>query len=158
MTSISDHGRNCDSVFDNIASVADAPPRMRPVVLTRLRLQASPIKVAAWAFSPAVATMTTRSALLTSSIRFLVRPARSLSHPGMEKPCPGGSPANADAMKKLALFHRSWARCLTTASLARSRAITLTYRGFELGSLIRNRASAAVVTRALSLSIGLYTE
>src|ERR1700675_3186045 len=76
MTSMSDHGRSCASVFDSISSVADAPPMMSPVVLTRLRLQASPINVAAWAFSPAVATMTTRSAPSTSSIRSFVRLAR----------------------------------------------------------------------------------
>ena len=51
------------------------------VVVTRLTLQASPMIEAACALSPAAATITTRSALLTSSIRFLVRPARSLSQP-----------------------------------------------------------------------------
>src|SRR5215468_2908093 len=153
MTSISDHGRNCDSVFDSISSVADAPPKMRPVVLTRLRLQASPTNAAAWEFSPAVATITTRSAPLTSSIRSLVRPARSLSQPCIEKPRPGGVPANADAVKKLALFQRRPARRLTSASLPGSSAMTLTCRGLELGASIRNRASAAVDILALSLNI-----
>src|SRR5215468_364643 len=155
MTSISDHGRNCDSVFDSISSVADTPPKMRPVVLTRLRLQASPISAAAWEFSPAVATITTRSAPLTSLTRSLVRPARSLSQPCMEKPRPGGTPANADAVKKLALFQRRSARCLTTVSLAASSAMTLTCRSLELGASIRNRASAAVDILALSLSIAV---
>src|ERR1700730_2215919 len=167
MTSISDHGRNRDSVFDSISSVAAPPPRMRPVVLTRLRLHASPIKVAAGTFSPAVATMTTRSALPTSSIKSLVRPARSLNQPCIEKlPAPGApslpSPAcgrrwgggeNAEAVKKAALFQRNRARCLTSASLGPSSAMTLTCRGFEFGALIRNRASAALDILALSLSI-----
>src|SRR5260221_10541709 len=128
---------------------------MRPVVLPRLRLQASPISAAAWTLSPAVATMTTRSAPLTSSTRSLVRPARSLSQPCTEKPRPGGAPANADAVKKLALFQRRSARCLTSASLAGSSAMTLTCRGLEFGASIRNRASAAVDILALSLSIAV---
>ena len=80
---------------------------------------------AACAFSPAVATMTTRSALLTSSIRSLVRPARSLSQPCMEKRSASSRPRRAngsDAVKKLALSQRDCARSLTTRSLAADRA------------------------------------
>src|SRR2546425_12640805 len=99
--------------------------------------------------------MTTRSAPLTSSIRSLVRPARSLSQPCTEKPRSGGAPANADAVKKLALFQRRCARCLTSAAPLGSSAITLTCRGLELGASIRNRASAAVDIFALSLSIAV---
>src|SRR5258708_11526688 len=104
MTSISDHGRICDSVFDSISSEADAPPRMSPVVVIRLRLQASPISAAAWAFSPAVATMTTRSAVSTSFIRSLVRPARSLSQPCMEKLPAGGRAPEDEGAEKSAAF------------------------------------------------------
>src|SRR6266852_2988729 len=100
--------------------------------------------------------MTTRSAVLTSSIRSLVRPARSLSQPCIEKPRPGGAPANAEAVKKLALFQRRSARCLTSASLVGSSAMTLKCRGLELGASIRNRASAAVDILALSLSIVVF--
>ena len=71
----------------------------------------------------------------------------------MEKPRAGGSPANAEAVKKLALFQRSCASCLTTVSLVGSSAMTLTRRGFEFGALMRNRASAALDIRALSDSM-----
>ena len=54
--------------------------------VTRLTLHASPMIEAAEAFSPAFATITTRSALATSSIRFLVRPARSLSQRRSSRP------------------------------------------------------------------------
>ena len=71
---------------------------------------------AAAASSPAAATITTRSALLTSSIRFLVRPARSLSQP--EKLSPAfGTPPNADAVKNVARFHFCCDSSLTTRSL-----------------------------------------
>src|SRR5215831_10502630 len=99
--------------------------------------------------------MTTRSAPLTSSTRSLVRPARSLSQPCMEKPRSGGAPANAEAVKKLALFQRRSARRLTSASLPASSAMTLMCRGLELGASIRNRASAAVDILALSVSIAV---
>src|SRR5579871_6438985 len=151
MTSISDHGRSWASVFDSMSSVTDGPLRMRLVVLTRLRLQASPISAAAWTSCPEVATMTTRSALPASSIRSRVRPVRSASQPCMEKPRPGGAPANAEAVKKLALFQRRWASDATTVSLAWSSAMTLTRPGLELGASIRNRASAPLDILALSL-------
>ena len=86
------------------------------MVVTRLTLQASPMIEAACALSPAAATITTRSALLTSSIRFLVRPARSLSQP--EKLSPAfGAPPNADAVKNVARFHFRCDISLTTRSL-----------------------------------------
>src|SRR5215510_1768667 len=97
--------------------------------------------------------MTTRSAVLTSSIRFLVRPARSLSQPLTENASffPG-VPANDDAVRKVALLHCDPASCLIAASLGRSSAMTLTARAFEFGASMRKRASAAVAMRALSLS------
>ncbi len=86
------------------------------MVITRLTLQASPMIEAACALSPAAATITTRSALSTSSIRFLVRPARSLSQPAKLSPC-RGAPPNADAVKKVARFQLRCASSLTTRSL-----------------------------------------
>src|SRR5260370_41536808 len=110
---MSDHGRNAASVLDRASSDLLGPPRMRPVVLMRLALQASPMIVAACALAPAVATMTTRSAGPTSSLRSLVRPAMSRSPPDIEKLSPRfGAPAEADAVKKLALFHACAARRL----------------------------------------------
>src|SRR5260370_24126478 len=115
---MSDHGRNAASVLDRASSDLLGPPRMRPVVLMRLALQASPMMVAAAAFSPAVATITTRSAELTSSTRSLVRPARSLSQPPKEKGSENGSPRrgapeNDDAVRKLARCHGDCASSLT---------------------------------------------
>src|SRR5690348_1471030 len=105
--------------------------------------------------SPAVTTMTTRSAVLISARRSLVRPVRSLSHPAIEN---GAllrvAPSKAEAVRKVAPFHLRLARCFTTASLGWSSAITFTARGFELGALMRKRASAADDMRADSLSMG----
>src|SRR5229473_8326196 len=151
---MSDHGRSAASVLDRASSDLLGPPRMRPVVLMRLALQASPMMVAAWAFSPAVATITTRSAEPTSSIRSLVRPAMSLSQPVIEKLSPRfGALAKADAVKKLALFQACSASRLMTRSLGASSAMILMTRVFELGASMRNRASAADDILALSLTI-----
>src|SRR5262245_33256914 len=128
---------------------------MSAVVMTWLTLQASPMMAAAWAFSPAAAIITTRSALAISSIRFFVRPARSVSHSG-EKRCALRG-ANADAVKKVARVHARAARCLATRSLDASSAMTLTLRGCELGASMRNLASAAVVARAHWLIIVVST-
>ena len=100
-TSISAQGRRWDSVFDSASSDLSAPPRISPVVITRLRLHASPMIEAACALSPAAATITTRSAVSTSSTRFLVRPARSESQPAKLSPAFGASP-NAEAVKNVA--------------------------------------------------------
>ena len=57
---------------------------------------------AAPALSPALATITTKSAEAISSTRFLVRPARSLSQPPSEKrsgALPEVLPAKAEAVK-----------------------------------------------------------
>src|SRR5215471_4757631 len=155
ITSISAHGRNCASVRDSASSDTDAVPIIKAVVVTRRRLQVSPMMEAACASSPAPAIITTRSAVLISSTRSLVRPARSCSQPLIENGLSPGSWRNAlakaDAVRKLAWFHEARARRSTTRSLGRSSAITLTARGFEFGSLIRKRCSSAVVTRALSL-------
>src|SRR5436305_7587009 len=127
---------------------------IRPVVLIRLALAASPMIAAAWAFSPAVATITIRSADATSSIRSLVRPATSLSQPVIEKSLPlAGAPENAEAVKKVAWFHFAWASRLTTRSAGVSSAMILIARGFEFGASMRKRASAADAIRALSLCI-----
>src|SRR4051812_225088 len=116
ITSISDHGRRCDSVFDSASSETDGLLSTKAVVITRFTLQASPMIEAACAGSPAAATITTRSALLTSSIRFLVRPAMSLSQP--EKLSPAlGAPPNADAVKNVAPFQVRCDISLTTRSL-----------------------------------------
>ena len=117
------------------------------VVLTRFRLQASPMIEAASAFWPAVAIITTRSAWSISSIRLLVWPARSASHPAIENGCPAGGPL-VGAVKNAACGHSDCASRLTTATHSRSSAITLTERGRELGASIRKRASAALAARA----------
>src|ERR1700722_10794167 len=154
ITSIMACGRKALSIFDRTSSLDDAPPRISAVVITCLRLQASPISAAAAAFSPALATITTRSALSTSAIKSLVRPARSLSQPPMENGSPArGAPENADAVRKLARCQGERASSLTTRSLGASSAITLTVRGREFGALMRNLASAAELIRADSLSI-----
>src|SRR5215210_8744923 len=115
-------------------------------------LQASPMMAAASAFCPGVAIITTRSALVTSSTRFLVRPARSLSQPSTEnRAFWRGALANAEAVKNVAARHCDCASSLTTSSLGLSRAMTFTTRACEFGSLIRNLASAAELMRALSL-------
>src|SRR5215217_9015757 len=107
---------------------------------------------AASAFWPGVAIITTRSAVVTSSIRFLVRPAKSLSQPFTEnRAVSRGALAKAEAVKNVAAAHEDCARSLTTCSLGLSSAMTLTARGFEFGSLMRNLASAAELIRALSL-------
>src|SRR5260221_808449 len=154
MTSISAQGRRCDSVLDNASSDTVLPPSTSAVVITRLTLHASPMIDAACAFSPAAATITTRSALLTSSIRSLVRPARSNSQPAKLSPWRGVLP-NADAVKNVALFHWRCASSLTTRSLGASSAITLAERGLEFGASMRNRASAALDMRADSLCISI---
>src|SRR5271169_43689 len=129
ITSIMACGRNWASIFDSTSSLDVAPPRISAVVITCLMLQASPIIAAAAAFSPAVATITTRSAEFTSSTRFLVRPARSLSQPFMENLSPFfGAPEKAVAVRKLARCQGDWARSLTTRSLGASSAITLMAR------------------------------
>src|SRR5580700_266368 len=100
ITSIMACGRSCASIFDMVSSLEDAQPSISAVVMTWLWLQASLMIAAAAAFSPAVATMTTRSALLTSAIRSLVRPARSLSQPLTENFSPfRGAPEKADAVR-----------------------------------------------------------
>src|SRR5262245_42464060 len=111
---------------------------------------------AAPALSPALATITTRSAEAISSTRFLVRPARSLSQPPSEKrsgALPEAAPAKAEAVRKLAPCHELRASSLTTRSLAASSAMTLTARGREFGASMRNFASAAELMRADSLCI-----
>src|SRR5258708_14250442 len=158
ITSIMTCGRNCASIFEMVSSLDEAPPRISAVVITCLTLQASPMMAAAAAFSPAVATITTRSAVLTSSTRSLVRPARSVSQPPKEKGSENGSPRrgapeNDDAVRKLARCHGDCASSLTMRSLWASSAITLTARGCEFGRSMRNFASAAELIRADSLCI-----
>src|SRR4030088_2799322 len=115
---------------------------MRPVVLTRLRLQASPIMAAAEALSPAVATITTRSAESTSLIRSVVRPATSLSQPVIEKLSSlRGAPEKAEAVKKLAWLQAACASRLTTRSLGGSSAMILMARGLGVGASVRKGAS-----------------
>src|SRR5207247_1511781 len=57
------------------------------------------------------------------------------------------------AVKNVAWFQTAPASRLTTASPAASSAITLIARGIEFGACTRNRASAAELMRADSLSI-----
>src|ERR1700733_5902424 len=149
ITSIMACGRSCASIFDMVSSLDVALPRISAVVITCLTLQASLMIAAAAAFSPAVATMTTRSALLTSSTRSLVRPARSLSQPFMENgsSC-RGAPEKAVAVRKVAPCHGACASSLTARSAGGSSAITLTARGLELGAAMRNLACAAEAIRA----------
>ena len=116
ITSMSDHGRRYDSVFDNASSETDGLLNTSAVVITRLTLHASPMIEAACALSPAAAIITTRSALSTSSIRFLVRPAMSLSQPEKLSPALGALP-KADAVKNVAPFQVRWDISLTTRSL-----------------------------------------
>src|ERR1700685_353131 len=47
ITSIMTCGRNCASIFDSVSSLEEAPPRINAVVITCLRLQASPMIAAA---------------------------------------------------------------------------------------------------------------
>src|SRR4051794_20073423 len=109
---------------------------------------------AASAVSPALATITTRSAVLTSSISLMVRPARSLSQAFIDQSAPAcGGLSKCTEAKNDALFHSPSASFFTTASLRLSSAMTLIARGLEFGALMRNLASSAVVIRALSLSI-----
>src|SRR5215472_17004264 len=114
------------------------------------------MSAAAPALSSALATITTRSAEAISSMRFLVRPARSLSQPPSEKRSgapPEVAPAKAEAVRKVAPCQASHANCLTTRSPAVSSAITLTARGREFGASMRNLASVAELMRADSLCI-----
>ena len=78
-----------------------ARPTTRAVVMMRRSLQALPMSVAASAWPPGPATITTRSAAPTSSVRFRV---------------------NVSAVKKVACFHEPAASRRTTASAARHRA------------------------------------
>src|SRR3981189_486881 len=107
---------------------------IKAMVINLRPAQASPITPAACAQVPALDTITTRSAVATSSTSALVRPARSLSQALIDQPSPlGGVPSNLSEVKKLAPCHVRCATSLTTRSLAASSATTLTARGLELG-------------------------
>src|SRR2546426_6381710 len=130
-----DHGRSCNSVFDIAASGADVTPTTSPVVITRLRLQASPMIAAAYARPPGVAIMTTRSASSTSSARLRGWPARSLNHPIAENSLlTGGTAERAAAVKNVVCSQPPFASGLTTLSLDVSSAMTLTIREQELAA------------------------
>src|SRR5262245_13867460 len=104
------------------------------VVITLRALQASAITEATSALVPALATITIRSALAISSIRFLVRPARSESHALIEERSPLlGAPSTFGAVKNVARCQLPCASRLTTASLGGSSATTFTARGEEFG-------------------------
>ena len=127
-------GRRLASVRDSSSSVLSLLPMISAVVITLRTAQASAITAAAPGFVPALATITMRSADATSSIRSLVRPARSDSHAFMVQPSPPrGAPSNLTEAKKLAHCQGPSASRLTTASLGGSSAITFTARGFEFG-------------------------
>src|SRR5262245_55617652 len=107
---------------------------IRAVVITLRVLQASAITAAAAASVPALEIITTRSAVATSSIRPLVRPARSDSQVFIAAPSADfGPPSNLGAVKNVACFQGCLASRLTTASLGGSRATTFTARGLEFG-------------------------
>src|SRR5207248_11402084 len=111
---------------------------------------------AAPALSPALATITTRSADAISSTRFLVRPARSLSQPPSEKrsgALADAAAAKADAVRKVAPCQEPRANSFTTRSLPASSAMTLTARGREFDASIRKFASAAELLRADALGM-----
>src|SRR5262245_17905945 len=101
-TTIMACGRSWARDLDSPSSDCASLPRTRAVVITRLTLQASPMIAAACAFSPDAAIITTRSALSTSSMRLLVRPARSFSQPSMENGAASAGVVKAEAVKKLA--------------------------------------------------------
>src|SRR4029079_12806601 len=150
MTTISDHGRSCASVFEMSASAASAAPTINAVVVTRRSLQARPISAAAWPRRRAAATMITWSALSTASRMRVCRPSNVVSHPSS---APGpAAPTPSGDLRNVAWFQRSSASRATNGSLAGSSAMTLVARTRAFGSWMRNRSAAAVVMRADSLS------
>src|SRR5882762_2336278 len=64
------------------------------IVITLRAAQASPMTAAACALLPALDTITTRSAVATSSTSALVRPARSLSQALIDQPSPAAALAS----------------------------------------------------------------
>src|SRR6266478_7443083 len=108
MTSIEAWGRRLASVFDSSSFDLVSLPMINAVVITLRTPQASAMTAAASALVPALDTITTRSAVATSSTRSLVRPARSLSQAFIDQPSPLlGAPSNLSAVKKVARCHRS---------------------------------------------------
>ena len=111
-------GAQAASVLESSSSDLFSLPMISAVVITLRTSQASAITAAALALVPALDTITTRSALATSSTRSLVRPARSESQAFIDQPSPlRGAPSNLSEVKKLARCHLPCASRLTTASL-----------------------------------------
>src|SRR5256885_17059363 len=127
-------GRRLANVFESSSSDLAALPTISAVVITLRALQASAITEAASAFVPALATITIRSAVAISSIRSLVRPARSESHAFIDERSPlFGALSTLGAVKNVGRWQGPCATRLTTASLGRSSATTFTARGEEFG-------------------------
>jgi hypothetical protein len=80
----------------------------------------------------------------------VAQPARGLSPLRGSGECGRG--------EKCCPFQRACARRCTTRSLGPSSEITLIARGFELGALMRKRASAELLMRADSLGTAGYTD
>src|SRR5437867_5957936 len=137
-----DQGRSWDRVLDTASSEAAVARTTRPVVITRLVLQASPITEAACASPPGEATMTTRSAVSTSFVKSFAWPEKSRAVPG-----------KSAALRNVAFVHGLAATRRTRGSLALSRAMTLITRGREFGSWTRNRDSEREFMRADSVII-----
>src|SRR3954462_11968557 len=113
-------GRRLANVFESSSSDLLALPTISAVVITLRTLQASAITEAASALVPALATITIKSAVAISSMRSLVRPARSESQAFIEDRLPlFGAPSIFGAVKKVARCQEPCATRLTTASLGR---------------------------------------
>src|SRR4029450_12013156 len=123
MTSIEACGRRLASVFDSSSSDFKALPMISAVVITLRALQASAITEAASALVPALATITIRSAVASSSMRALGGPGGGGGQVFIEERSPLlGALSTFGAVKNVARCQGPCATRLTTAALGRSSA------------------------------------
>src|SRR5215467_13572781 len=104
------------------------------MVITLRAAQASPMTAAACALVPALDTITTRSAVATSSTSALVRPARSLSQACIDQLSPlRGAPSNLIEVKNRPGFQPCFPNPLATRLLAAIDPAHLAHPRLEMG-------------------------